>query len=162
MQQPEQRPITYFVVQPATFQAICARLGKLPYEEVAGLIQDFVGTSRAMFDPLPEIPAPGAGIPNAPPPAMEAKPPGNGEDKTPAAPAGATDDRPGWSRSMDKHPDPNTVQEYDAAQNCWWIKDDAPTKEELAALGKALDEKELPADVTKPGTVDKDKSGGAE
>ncbi len=93
MQQPPQKPITYFIVQPEQFQAVCNRLGTLPYGEVAGLLQDFVGTSRAMFDPLPgNDQAPGARVPNdyqatpngSEPPAGEK---GNGSAEPAATPA---------------------------------------------------------------------------
>ena len=86
MQQPPQKPITYFIVQPEQFQAVCNKLGTLPYGEVAGLLQEFVGTSRAMFDPLPS--APGAPVPNDPGAGdPTAKEKGNGSAEPAATPA---------------------------------------------------------------------------
>ncbi len=58
MNQPaqQQKPVTYFAVQPQQFQNVVNKLSELPYNEVAGVLQDFVGTSRAMFDELPPVP----------------------------------------------------------------------------------------------------------
>jgi hypothetical protein len=119
---PAQKPITYFIVQPEQFQAVCNRLAKLPYDEVAGLIQEFVGTSRAMFDPLP-APAGGKPIspdPNAPGDGKIIK--SNGDDSD--EPAGITvKGRPGYTPLLEKDSRPYIAQEYDADNDCWWIKD---------------------------------------
>jgi len=114
---PSQKPITYFIVQPEQFQQVCAKLGSLPYMEVTQLLSDFVGTSRAMFTPLPG---------RTPPPGPDGKKPGppsgNGNGSEP--PAGLTDsERPGWTRLEAKDPEGDVVQEYDAANDCWWRKD---------------------------------------
>jgi hypothetical protein len=93
-QPPAQKPITYFIVTPETFQAVANKLATMPYQEVAGLMQDFAGTSRAMFDEPPS-----------------AKPP---------APV---DERPGWTLFPQKSTRKNAVQEYDNDKDSWWVKD---------------------------------------
>ncbi len=151
--QPEQRPITYFIVQTKAFQDVCQKLGTLPYAEVGGLIQEFVGTSRAMFDPLPAIP-PAAGAPGKEPPPAEPPGKGNGEDLGPRA--GIIDaSRPGWTKADAQDPTPGIKQEFDAKNDCWWIKDSATPASET-----------LPPDdgdsaIVDP-DVDKGEPGGAE
>lgn len=155
MQQPQQaqKPITYFIVQPDQFQAVCNKLSTLPYQEIAGILQDFVGTSRAMFDPLPAAaPAPGAPVPNGNERKETINLGGNGS----APPAGDPDlanhkiDEAGngWTRYPHKSADPTAVQDYEASSDTWWIKDPTPAIDTLP-------------DPDESGIVDIDDKGGA-
>ncbi len=87
------RPITYFIVSPETFQAVANKLSTLPYQEVAGLMQDVAG-SRAMFEPPPVPPK-----------------------------IAKVSERPGWTLQHEKATGKNVVQEFDQDKDGWWVKD---------------------------------------
>ena len=121
-QQPAKKPINHFIVQHDTFQAVCTKLSSLPYAEVAQLLEAFVGTSRAMFEPPPA--APGGkvpAIPNAPGDGKVTKP--NGDDSVELGrDLGPT--KVGYTWRADKDPDPHAVQEPDVDSDGWFVKND--------------------------------------
>ncbi len=79
---PDQKP-TYFIVPQQQFQEHVNRLGRLSYIDVAGILQEFLNASRAMFDPIPKFKGPGGQVVTDPP--APADPPGdvkgNGADQ---------------------------------------------------------------------------------
>lgn len=85
--QPKQPPITYFVVNPQTFQNVANKLGEMPYSQVANVLQDLISTSKAMFDELPTTPkfkGPGGQVVTDPPvngAGNETDPPAGDPDK---------------------------------------------------------------------------------
>jgi hypothetical protein len=120
-QPPAQKPITYFIVTPDVFQAVANKLSTLPYQEVAGLMQDFAGTSRAMFDAPPAAPgAPRAPVPNG---GLAIKPNGNGNDVPDAGELKHIKARPGFTALLVQDPREHIAQEYDASNDVWWIAD---------------------------------------
>lgn len=92
---PPDQKVTYFIVTPQNFQAVVNKLGELPYKEIAGIMQNFLTQSRAMFDPVPPVPKmegpggrvvtdPDGTMPPAKPP-VSAKPNGAKQPDAPTA-----------------------------------------------------------------------------
>jgi hypothetical protein len=84
--QPKLPPITYFVVQPHVFQKVVNKLSELPYNAVSNVLQDLIGTSRAMFGEPPitaKFRGPGGQV--------VTDQPGNGDVKEPGAPVDGLD-----------------------------------------------------------------------
>lgn len=125
----QQKPIKYFIVTPEAYQLALSKLAKFPYDEVAGIMNEFAAGTRAMFDeppPMPKMAGPGGQVVTNIDDTSDRKPPGQvdpgaGLDKI------TSRIRPGWTPSHEQSAEPGITQEYDPDGDFWWTKDPPDT-----------------------------------